>query len=425
MNILAKIKAGALQYVLVISVIIAIIIFAFISLIYLQQKLTIKNSFTKDAIANAQFAFEYIKHKQVPYNKEISIEISKDKITSTTFEKKHWGFFDIGITKSKVKNEFFQKVALLGTQNQKRDALFLKDNSASLVLVGNTKIAGNASLPKQGVKTGNIGGVSYYGNRFIYGQQKQSTMSLPRIQNLEYLKNLQALIQNRDYESFELKEGAKIYHSFSEGVKVYKDANAIYLRDISLSGHLIVFSNSRITVSSTATLQDIILIAPEIHITSGVIGNFQAIASKKIIVNTNVNLDYPSALVVLDKESNTYQRQQLRETRTKENAIDIQNESNIKGIVLYVSENTQSNYNTQISISENASVTGEVYCTKNLELLGKVLGTVYTDNFIIKKRGGTYVNHIFNGEIDVSKLPTQYAGLQIRPTSNQVAKWVN
>ena len=422
MNFSQKIKAGALQYVLVISVIIAIIIFAFISLVYLQQRMSIKHSFTKEAIANTQMGFEYLKSNQIPYDEQIILPLFENEEANTSIIKKHWGFFDIAIITSKVKNEFFQKIGLLGTQNSKRDALYLKDNNQSLVLVGNTKIIGNASIPKQGVKSGNIAGTSYNGNQLIYGNQKTSLNVLPEVKNIAYLKIFYKNYNNENLQIFELENGLKKHQSFTENTLLYESRNQITLNSLSLSGNILIVSKTAIKVEASTKLEDVILIAPKISVASNFRGNFQAIATKNIEIQSNCQLNYPTSLVLLEKENLIPKNKQQQK---EENQISIAKNSFIKGIVLYHSENKASNYKTQIKIEENSTIIGEVYCTKNTTLLGNVFGSIYTNNFIIKKSGGTYVNHIYNGVINSKKLPKQYAGLQINQESNSVAKWLD
>jgi hypothetical protein len=425
MNSSKKIKAGALQYVLVISVIIAILIFAFISLVYLQQRLAIKHNFSKTAIGNTQLIFEYYQQQEFEYYYENTIEFLDTENSTNTFQKKHWGVFDIGIATSTVKNEYFQKVALLGAQINNRNALFLKENNSSLLLVGNTKIIGNAALPKQGVKTGNIAGISYYGNRLIYGQKKNSTAQLPKIKNSAYLSDFIEKYDSENVANFELKNDMQLHQSFTKEILVYEDNNPIILANLSLHGHLLIVSKRSITITASAKLQDVILIAPEITIESNTIGTFQAMASKKITVESNVQLAYPSALVVLHKGESIINQSRNTNQVKEDSCIEIQKNTDIRGVVLYLSENIQSNFEAQIKVAENAKVVGEVYCSKNTELQGNVIGSVVTNNFIIKKSGGTYVNHIYNGGINALELPKQYAGLQMGQSSNQVAKWVD
>lgn len=422
MRFFEKIKAGALQYVMVVSVIIAILIFAFISLIYLQQRISSKHGFAKEAIANTQMAFEYLKGNTLSYNKETILKFSDHQEAITTIFKKHWGIFDLAIVQSNMKNEFFQKIGLLGTQNSKREALFLKDNNQSLVLVGKTRITGNVSIPKEGVKSGNIAGTSYYGSRLIYGNQKVSSTQLPPIKNIKYVKDFYDNYNNDSLIKFELVGGLKIQQSFTKKTLLFEAFNAITLANMALRGHILVVSKTSITVAASAILEDVILIAPKIIIANNVKGNFQAIAAKNIEVGMDCKLRYPTAFVLIEKGNSIPDNKQQQK---EENKIAIKSNTFLKGVLVYESESIAANYNAQISIQENAIITGEVYCNKNLELLGSVYGTIYTNNFIVKKSGGIYSNHIYNGIVNATKIPQQYVGLQINQASNAVAKWLD
>tara|TARA_B110000090_G_scaffold193419_1_gene227687 strand:+ start:3966 stop:5228 length:1263 start_codon:yes stop_codon:yes gene_type:complete len=415
-----KIKAGAMQYVLVISVVIALLVFAFISLIYLQQKMTIKHRYSKEAIHNTQIGFELLKVKEIPYDIKTELVFLRNPIAKTTFLKKHWGIFDIGIVQSTVKNEHFQKAGILGTQLPKRKALVLKDNNQSLVLVGNTKIIGDVLIPQQGVKSGNIAGISYYGNRLIYGNVSNSASALPEIKNLDYIKKIIKNPASIDGVSFELENALELHQSFYEKTAMYQSENSIYLANISLHGNIIISSKTAIYIAASATLENLILIAPRIIIAGNYNGSFQAFATEQITLKQQCILRYPSALVLLkskDTDPNSAEK--------KSSQIHLSEKSEVRGIVSYISENETPNFNAQITIAENAIVKGEVFCTNNTALLGTVYGSVYTHNFLVKKAGGIYINHLYNGVIDANYLQEQYAGLQITKASNTVAKWVD
>jgi cytoskeletal protein CcmA (bactofilin family) len=417
-----KMKAGALQYVLVISVIIAILIISFVSLVYLQQKTTIKYNFSKEAITNSQFCFDMLRYKKVNYNTETTFDFSDNELATNTFVKKHWGIFDIGIATASVKNEQFQKIALLGFQNPDRKALYLKDNNQSLVLVGNTKIVGDVALPKQGVKSGNIAGESFYGNKLIDGLQNSSNNELPKIKNLDFLldfsKSYERLI---NYISFELKENIELCQSFLDKTLLFESNSSINLYNTSLTGNIVIASKSSITVNASCKLKDVILIAPEVILKNGVSGNFQIIATKKIKIEENCKLIYPSALILIDDGIEL-----LNQNRnTPEFKLSVGKQSTVKGVVLYHSKNKTFNYNTQVVVNEGAKIIGEVFCNQNLNLSGNISGSIFTHSFIVKKAGGIYVNHIYNGTINSNELPKQYAGLQIDESSNAVMKWVD
>lgn len=412
MIFLKKVKAGALQYVLVISVIIALLLFAFISIIYLQQKLQTKNTFYKEAIQNVQIGFNTISN--FPYDKPIEKKLSENELEKTIFLKKHWGVFDIVHISSSIKNEYFQKIGLIGNHNSKRDALYLQENNKPLVLVGNTNIKGNVSLPNQGVKSGNIGGNSFYGSQLIYGKRKISNSVLPRINNLASIKSLfKRSYMNDSIQYFELKEGLKLTQSFNKPTTVHYTQDNVYLSNIALQGNIIIHSKKSITIDRSAILKDIILIAPTIKILKNTSGNFQAFAKDKILVEEKCKLNYPSALLLI-------QNQKVE----KENHINIGKKTTIKGSIVYLNEKNKPNFDSQIFISERSTIVGEVYCNQNLELLGSVYGSVYTNNFITKQFGSVYINHIYNGVINSSELPKQYCGLPINNSSQKVAKWL-
>jgi hypothetical protein len=416
-----KVKAGALQYVLVISVIIAIVIFAFISLIFLQQKLKSKYNFSKEAVHATQMGFDYLKKNKIAYTEKTEINFSEKAFQKTTILKKHWGIFDIGIIETRIKNESFKKIGILGTETKERDALYLQENNNSLVLVGNTKIIGNVSLPKQGVKSGNIAGTSYQGSQLIYGNTKSSKTSLPEIKNIDFLQRFYTTYEHAAMKPFELSVAQKMQQSFEEETLLFESNSKIILENSSLSGNILIVSATEIQVSSSAILEDVILIAPRITIKKNTKGNFQAIADTEIKVAENCSLNYPTALILLEKKIKTG----ATNAQTMEKVqIEIAKNSHVKGIVLYYAKETLRNYLPQLIIEEKAIVTGEVYCIKNIELKGSVFGTVYANSFIAKQFGGVYVNHIYNGIINAKKLPRQFSGLQIEKESNTVAKWV-
>jgi len=376
--------AGALQYTIFISVVIALLVFAFISLTYVQQQLKIKNTHFKEVVHTTNQAFYHSTLQEIPYNSQANTnEVRKDE------------------------KEVHTKTALLAAYQQKKTALYLQDESQPLVLVGTTKIEGDVYIPKQGVKTGSIAGRSYTNQHLIYGTTNTSKNRLPKPRNLQYLQNFKTL-----------EENSNLVHSFLEPTKIIRSNSSIDLRNVQLTGNIVIQSDTKITVFESSALSDVVLIAPKIEIRENVHGNFQAIASKEIKVAKGCKLKYPTGLVLLDKNRSTTNN--LKETHQ----ILIEASSEVKGVVVFLSENNKDNYNTQIRIDEETIVTGEVYCNQNIELKGTVYGSVYTRGFIANAFGSVYKNHIFNGKIISSRLPEQYAGLQFENTKLKTAKWL-
>jgi cytoskeletal protein CcmA (bactofilin family) len=412
-----KIKAGSIQYVLVISVIILIVVSAFISLIYLQKRMAQKGELFKETIHHANLAFNYISTTNIPYDKETNIAFSEYDFEQTQIERTHWGVYDLIHVNATLKNETFRKIGIAGNKNTSRQALYLQDTNKPLVLVGNTKIKGNASLPKRGVKRGSIAGTSYYGASLIYGNAQLSSATLPSVSNSNFLKDLLKYKAFENVQEFQLEDHIKRRQSFNEPTLLYNSSETIYLQNISLQGNIVITSNTAIIVSSSAVLEHVILMAPEIKIQSKTVGSIQALATQKIEVGEFCKLEYPSALVV-------FQEEEQKKTTQKEPVIKVSKNTQVNGVLLYETNEKAFDYNVQVFIGESSTIIGEVYCEKNLELKGTVKGSVYTGNFIAKESGGVYINHIYNGVIDSNALTDEFSGLFINSANVSVAKWV-
>jgi cytoskeletal protein CcmA (bactofilin family) len=415
---LFKLEAGALQYAIFISVLIALLVSAFMSLTYLQNHFKSKVSLYKNAVQNTDRGFSYAFKNAIPYNKKSKFNWNENENSIIQLEKLHWGIFDLIKVKSKENNEVFQKAALVGGSVKNRIAIYMPDHSRSLVVVGNTQLIGNSFLPRSGVKRGNISGHSYTGSELLYGSIRQSGNNLPKIKNLNYLKNLQQILyENDSLEYIDLFEQQKVVNSFFKPTRIFKQNSAIYLDHIQLTGNFIVQSDTLIRIDKTAKLKDIILIAPKIEVDDFVHGNFQAIVSLKLTLGNNIKLSYPSSLVLFQNTINSSEKKEKSQ-------IKIGSNSEIRGLVYSISEGNSSTYDAQIFIEENAVVIGEVYCYKNIELKGEVIGSVYTNGFVAHQNGSVYQNHIYNGKINANDLPVQFCGLAFEGSTSNIAQWL-
>jgi hypothetical protein len=175
-----------------------------------------------------------------------------------------------------------------------------------------------------------------------------------------------------------------------------------------------------ITVRNTAILRDVILSAPVIIIEDGVKGNFQAIADTTIKVGRDCLLSYPSALVLMEKES----RPEVSDDEF-DNKIFINTGSDLRGSICYFDRKEQErDFKANIFINAG-SLKGEIYNEGNLELkASSVVGTVYTKNLVTNERGTTFVNHLYNSSIDSELLPQDFGGILFENQSKSVMKWL-
>lgn len=404
-----------------ISVVIVILLSTFLLLTFLQNHFIAVSSFHIQSIQNTDLGFQYVSKREIPYDLEQDIKLPSAIESELILTKKHWGLFNLLKVQSKVKNNVFEKIGLIGGFQENRPALYLKENNNALVLVGDTKIQGEAFLPKNGVKRGYISGYSYYGNQLIYGKTSLSNFKLPQIKNRNYLVTLSKGVYNEENTTFmDLNEGAKIVNSFKETTKIYKQKRVVFLRNIDLTGNIIIQSDTLIRMDHTAKLKDVLLVAPRIEILNNVTGNFQAIATKKIKVGENCRLIYPSALLIAEYKAVNSEKKITNEN----NQLQISFRTSIKGIVAFLSEAITSNYKPQLILEESSKIIGEVYCDKNFELKGEVYGSVFANNFIATQFGSIYQNHIYDGAILQGNLPIQYVGLDLENSKSKVAAWL-
>ncbi|TXD83446.1 hypothetical protein ESY86_09565 [Subsaximicrobium wynnwilliamsii] len=420
-----KLKAGALQLTLFIAVVVALLLMAFILLVHTHKRFQVQTDFIIETVKNADRGIQYALNNTGVLRDSTYIQCDADYKTLKTY-RSYWGVFEKITSVSKIKNNTVEKYALVGGQLSKaqRPSLYLSDERKPLVLVGNTRIEGLAYLPEQAVKSGNIAGHSYYGSQLIYGQTR-TAYELPDIDEEmgAHLSALEDQSLSIPEDQFLAIEPGKTYkNSFFRPVQIVYSNQDINLGNLKMTGNIIVQSESKITVAATSVLKDIVLVAPEIEIQNKVKGNFQAIASERIVVGENVALEYPSALVVKENES---VKDKIEPAGSEKNAITIGAYASIKGVLLFLGQPKPNNYEVQLGIETNASIIGEVYCNQNIELQGTVLGTVYAKNFIAKQFGSIYQNHIYNGQIIATDLPEEFIGLNLTNTSEKgIVKWL-
>ncbi|NRR91368.1 hypothetical protein HSX10_07310 [Winogradskyella undariae] len=420
-----KLKAGALQITLFIAVIIALLLTAFVLLVQAHKQFGIQTDFIIETSKNSNKGISYSLKNHIPLNDTTYIDLKDEDYKRLKVHREFWGIFEKITVVSEIKNYNLKKTVLIGGRQPEdnRVALFAQDNNRPLVLVGNTKIKGVAYLPERGVKSGNISGQSYDGSQLIYGQTKPSS-KLPNLFNetITQINTIENEILKIEQEDFLILSDGKTYkNSFLRPEQMVYSNSEIRLNRVRLIGNIIVQSKTKIVVESSSVLNDIVLIAPEIEVENYVKGNFQAIASESLVIGENVDLSYPSALVLNEKMN---EQEKLMSSGFNNKNLVINTNSNISGIVLYLGMPKTNNYNVQLELKENTVVIGEVYCNQNLELRGQVLGTVFANNFIVKQSGSIYQSHIYNGTINVDKLPQQYIGFSFNNSKKGEVKWL-
>lgn len=428
-----KIPSGALQFVVFIGVVIAILLAAFIMLIHTRSLFRKQSGFTIETVINANYGIDHVLSKTVPLQDSVKIDLFDEPYKTLSVHKTYWGVLEKTVAVSRIKNKEFARPALLGgyIPPEERPALYVKDNNRPLVVVGNTRIQGLSFLPEAGIKAGNISGHAYYGGALIHGKTAQSHANLPELP--ESLSDYLKFIARGDFpvnedQVLSPEEGRVYKNSFLEATKYLYYPGELRLQGVSLIGNIVVYSSTRIIADRSAVLKDVLLIAPEIIIENETKGVFQAIATKKIQTGKNCEFGYPSALVVWEEEEKENSAENVsvsqQATEGSENSVRIGEGTIVKGIVMFKGVERENNYTAQVVLEERTNVYGEVYCNQNTELMGRVAGSVFTGNFIANQSGSIYQNHLYNAVITDEELPEQYAGLIMETKQKGVVKWL-
>ncbi len=423
-----KIRAGALQFTLFIGVLIFLTLTAFVLLSYTHQRLRGQNNLLKETIQTADQGIYYALQSGLTFTDQPTTlkapffkEYEEVQLTA-----KPWGLFKHFKSLSSAKNYTFERNALIGgkVHEESRNALVLANTFSPLVLVGTSKIVGDARLSEYGVKPGSMGSAYFTGNTLIDGRlETNNAEELPQLPE-SFINEIEYLITRLPERSEQVLSyiGKPIHNSFKEKTQWVIDSRELFLTD-TITGNIIIHSDTKINVETGAYLKDVILTAPEVVLQSGLTGNFQAFATNSITVGSQVSLQYPSALVLI-KESKNQLNYNTEADLEPTKSITIANGSVVKGSVVYLGEQPNLNYEPEVFIDRDTYLYGELYCEQNVELKGSVFGSVMTRAFVSREFGSVYRNHLYNGMIDITQLTPKFAGLPIESTSKTVAKWV-
>lgn len=419
-----KLFSGALQFTIFIGVVVALLLAGLVMLENTHNFFIEQSKATIENIQLANSGVNYLINDGQQSNDTITIESVSNENQTLQGNLSKWGIFEKAVVKATNRKKIFYKSALLGTNmiSSKRPTLYLQDNYKPLVVVGNTILRGTVLIPSQGINPGYIAGESFYGKELVQGIIKKSNTLLPKLKK-DYKEELELLLKNNNFNQNNFiseSDISKITNSFLKPTKIYYSKNSIELNNVAIVGNVIIKSDEFIRIKKSAILKDIIIIAPEIEIQDEVTGNFQVFASKKISVGKGCKLSYPSALVLIqEKESEV-----KAVIKPQEYKITIDKNTQIIGSICYFKSIKENDFKTQLTLEQNSVVKGEVYCQGNFELKGKVVGSVFTEQFIVNAAGSIFINHVYNGEILQDNFPESFCGILFEDNTKAVAKWM-
>lgn len=382
---------NAIFVCLMISILCGCLVFASHFKQFFQMKMNLQNELIlRNASALNYFLANYDK---MELNKMNSMDVIEDSMSSFGL-KKSWGFYSTLTVASVFKKDTVLKTILVGQKpidNDSKLALYSTNYDKALKFSGEININGNLEIPNGRIEEAYINGT--VGNKIkIIGSQKKSKKTFPKLNvKLDYLES--------ELESVLLEElNSNAYNSFANLTKVINVSNIRVLQDISISGNYIIKSSNEIMISSSSNLKDLLIIAPSIKVESGFIGSIQIQATRSVIIEEGVILEYPSSIYV---------------TNNNPISVVIGSNSTILGGIVVDGVDYDNSLNTELVISEKSKIVGSVYCYGKTQLQGELIGEIYSDRFFLKTKSSIYENIIKDAVINRTILLNNFVQLPI------------
>lgn len=313
---------------------------------------------------------------------------------TTDITRKNWGMFRVIVSHTHHKVGSVTKSAIVGYEtDESHPALYLPERKQTLKLCGETRLEGTVVLGERGLERGHLAGQSYKGDKLLYGKQKKAERSLPGIKTSLKNESIQKYRENT-------KKIDPIHQdtsfSFSEQTRLVSQIEPLFIQN-NIYGNVILHSFDTIVVSAGITLENVILIAPNVRFENGFQGMVQVIAHERIVLGKDVKLRYPSALILNEDRKND---------SNNEHGIYLQGKSSVLGGVLLFTQFPSPRKRLKLTIDQ-ARIGGLVINLGETELKGEVIGHLYTNQFTLRAGGGRYSNHLLNAKISTADLPKE------------------
>lgn len=343
------------------------------------------------------------------------IDLYEEQQNSLWIKKEKWGVYEFAAIASFIQQDTLRKAFLSGTENKDSTVVYLSDEDRPLSLSGETKIYGDALLPKAGVKQAYVEGKPFKGKKLIHGKIKDSDRKLPDLQSA-IIEDIEKWLGDSLTKVSVLDDS--LTHSFFNPTLVIKINKQNPVISGSIQGNVIVLCDTVLTIEQTASLQDVRVYARAIQVADKFKGSCQLFARDSIVVGKATVFSYPSCLGIVKKEGS---KSQVK--------IHLGEQSHFSGII-FSYEKERSDLQTMVALGKNSLVTGEVHATGLLKMEKPLIvqGKVSCNRFIIQTPTTLYENYLIDITLDRTKRSKYYLGSGLFEGAAKrmgVLKWLN
>jgi hypothetical protein len=409
-------KASALIYAVVLSIVILLITVFLVTSLYDSQITAIRIKNMERANDNLESTMQLLLHTDMAGKQDESyaIDLYGDGKEKVNVSKRKWGVFDLFSIKTEAGNKQLSKQFVIGYNPMTDYCINITASNRVLNIGGRTLINGDAYIPEATFKRAYIEGRGSLLPKPINGSIKASGLYTHTIDLQKMADQIEQSINNTISQSISdesiVQEGK---NSFTNNTIVLYSQSDIHLSSISLKGNYILKSDTKINVNSTSHLEDVILVAPEIVIQNGFVGTLQCFASRKLIVGQDSKFLYPSILSAI----NTDNADSTVEVQILDDVI-------IAGEVFAIGSKGKDN-NPIVTINTGVKIYGQVYNTGYTQTNGTIKGNMQTGSFYLRTKSAVYDNTLLDAEIDVRNMDTNYCSfLSGRDDGKKIVKWM-
>lgn len=396
------VRASALYISLIISLLIVLVCGAMLMTTYIyrmQDRKAVRMQLLKRNLSSAR---ELLLLDGFPSDTLEKLSLFGGQQDSVLLEKRTWGVYQTGIISVWVGADSLAQAIMMGVvPDDTLQVFYLADEDRPVSISGKSKITGTAYLPKSGIKAAYVEGRGYEDRTLVYGSIKDSgrELELPAGRDFSDLADWMQEMLRRARQEGRPDITQDVPGSFLDPVKwVYQGAVAQIGEGQQLNGQVILTADSAITVQAGARLEHTILIAPYIRIEAGFTGRLQAFATDSIVTGAQVQLKYPSALVVLKPDTAGFQAR-----------LSMGKDCMVEG-ALIAWEKQRSELMPLLQIGEGTLVKGELW-SKGYVTLAKnaaVNGSVTAIRLMARVSSAIYENYLIDVKLDRTRLSRYY-----------------
>lgn len=409
-------KASALYIVIIVAVVIAVFSGALLTTAYFYRLELQKNIRYSKLVDNLSSGTALMLSRDNSFReKEQAMDLYGESTDSVLLKEEGWGLFELATIQSFTLGDTIKKAFLIGESSSDPSAIYLSDEDRPISVGGDTRIIGDAELPKSGISQAYVEGKPYKGAHLVEGKIRDSQRTLPEIKKSK-IADIESYFKASDLDLSSTL--LPLNNSFFNPVRKFYFRDAQTVSNVQLTGKVIIQSDTMITIKKDAILKDIIVAAPVIVVEEGFKGSCQLFASDSVVTGKDCIFTYPSVMGVIRSEKSSVQPK-----------VSLGKGSKFTGI-LFAYEETRNELRTSINLGKDCLVKGEIFAVGyvNMNSPVKVEGKVSCSRFVMQTPVTLYVNYLIDIIINRKVRNPAYLTSSLfnnQSADKQVLKWLN